>query len=76
MDCPTAYYVTERWQDDDLIATAVGKMMMERNRVALSSSSSLTPPKLATDAIELTWPPSRGSSLSADVLAAELLGKI
>ena len=81
MDGPQADYVTERLDDnDDLIANAVGKVMMERSRapsriVALSSSPSFTPPKLTTDSIELTWPPSRGSLLAADILAAEL-GKI
>ena len=63
MDCPTAYYVTERWQDDDLIATAVGKMMLEGSTV---------PSKHLTDTIELKSPLSRGTLFSADIHSAEL----
>ena len=48
MDGPKADYVAERWQDDDLIATAVEKMMTERNSlppsiVTLSISPSSMP---------------------------------
>ena len=44
MDGPKADYVAERWQDDDLIATAVEKMMAERSSiVTLSISPSSMP---------------------------------
>ena len=62
MDCPTAYYVTE-WQDDDLIATAVGKMMLEGSSV---------PSMPLTDTIEVMSPLSRGTLFSADIRSAEL----
>ena len=48
MDGPKADYVAERWQDDDLIATAVERMMSERSSLpssifTLSSSPTSMP---------------------------------
>ena len=44
MDGPEADYVAERWQDDDLIATAVEKMLSERSSVPSSIFTLSTSP--------------------------------